>query len=76
MNDVLQLDVFGKRMIADRRSGRWQLSMAGADGKRRPLTDILVPADVTTEEALLTFLNDVYHESARPGRKRIRRLDG
>jgi hypothetical protein len=73
--ELLHLDVFGKQMIAELVSGRWQLSLAGADGKRRPLSDIQVPADVLTEKELLTFLHDVYHEAARPGRDQVTRVD-
>ncbi len=75
MNDMLRINVFGKQMVAERLSGRWQLSLAGADGKRSPLTDILVPTDVTTEKELLTFLHDIYHESARPGHDQVTRVD-
>jgi hypothetical protein len=73
MNDTLHIDVFGKRMIAEHRSGRWQLSIAGADGKRSPISDVVVPADITSEKDLLTFLHDVYHESARPGHDQVTR---
>jgi len=75
MSDILQIDVFGRRMVAEHLSGRWQLSLAGADGKRRPVSDVLVPTDITSEEDLLCFLHDVYHEAARPGHDRVTRID-
>jgi hypothetical protein len=75
MNDILHLNVFGKRMVAEHRAGRWQLSLAGADGKRRLLSDVLVPTDITTEKELLTFLRDIYHESARPGHDQVTLID-
>jgi hypothetical protein len=75
MDDTLQINVFGKRMVAEHLSGRWQLSLAGADGKRRPVSDILVPTDIITERELLTFLHDIYHESARPGHDQVTRMD-
>ena len=66
MKEILHIEVFGKRIVAEHLSGKWQLSVAGTAGKRRPLSDILVPADITTEKDLLRFLHDIYHESARP----------
>lgn len=69
MSKTLRLDVFGRQIIAKHIAGSWRLSMGGAEGKRRPLYDILVPDDVVSEEDLLTFLQDVYHESAKPAPK-------
>ena len=50
-------------------------SLPGTDGKRRP-SGIRVPADVVTEKDLLTFLADLFHESAGPGHDRVIREDG
>jgi hypothetical protein len=75
MNNLLHIDVFGRHMIAEYISDRWQLSMAGTEGKRRPIADILVPDDITTERDLLTFLHDIYHECARPGHDQVTRID-
>jgi hypothetical protein len=51
-------------MVAEYREGRWRISLPGTDGKRRSIPDLRVPSDIVTEEALLTFLHDVYHEAA------------
>ena len=74
MSEPIHIDVFGRRIIADYQSGKWQLSLAGIEGKSRPLSDILVPEEITTEEDLLRFLFDIYHESARPGHNQVCRI--
>lgn len=75
MNNALRINVFGRLIVAEHRSGRWQLLLAGADGKRRPLTDVLVPDDITSEEDLLRFLHDIYHEAAGPGHDQVVLID-
>ena len=75
MNDTLQINVFGIRIVAEHRSGRWKLTLAGADGKLSPLSDVVVPADITSEKDLLTFLDDVYHELAKPGHDQVTRIN-
>ena len=75
MNNTLRINVSGRRIVAEHRSGRWLLSLAGTDGKRRPLTDVLVPDDITSEKDLLRFLHDIYHEAAGPGHDQVVRID-
>lgn len=60
----LVLDVFGRRMLAERSAGAWHLYLPGTEGKRRPVKDVVVPGDVTTEQQLLRFLDDHFHEHA------------
>ena len=75
MNEILHIDVFGRRMIAEQSSGKWQVSLKGTDGKRRSIPDLRVPSDITTEKELLTFLHDVYHEAAGPGHDRVTKIE-
>ncbi len=75
MNDILQINVFGNR---------WSRSTALEDGiypsqmwmaSEDPLSGIQVLADITTEKELITFLHDIYHESARRGHDQVNRID-
>jgi hypothetical protein len=65
-------DVFGRTMRAERANGRWQLFLVGAEGKKRPVPDVVVPPDLTAEE-LTTFLDDLFHEQASPSHPSVRR---
>lgn len=56
----------------ERVSGRWRAFRPG-DGTRRPEPDLVIPPDVDAA-SLQRFLEDVYHEYARPGHS-VRRLD-
>jgi hypothetical protein len=60
-----QLDVFRER-------NEWKVYEVG-DGKRVPLRDVLIPSDVAENE-IATFLDDLFHELARPG-KTVHRID-
>ena len=70
--EFLLFDVFGRIMQAQRMDGRWQLFLVGAEGKRRLVPDVTVPAHLSAEE-LLTFLDDLYHEFASPSHPSVRR---
>ncbi len=53
-------------------NGRWTAFRVG-EGTRIPDYDLIVPQDLDESE-LTTFLDDMFHELARPG-KDIKRLD-
>lgn len=65
---MLRIHVYGRQLFADRGPNGWMLSQGGTEGKRRPFTEIVVPDEVVTPADLLRYLQDVYHESAKPGR--------
>jgi hypothetical protein len=69
---MIRIDLYGRSILAERRAGGWQLSCGGEEGKRRPLSEIIVPRDIVSREDLVRFLADLYHESARPGRDKVR----
>lgn len=69
---TVKLDVFGKRMLVERVEGHWRTHQLGADGKRSPV-DIAVPASLTEDE-LVQFFDDVFHEAATPQRPAVVRL--
>ncbi|WP_312474530.1 hypothetical protein ABFG95_02100 [Achromobacter sp. HNDS-1] len=54
----LQLDI-------EREAGQWAVYQSVA-GKRVRAGEIVIPADVAEDE-LATYLDDLYHEMARPG---------
>jgi hypothetical protein len=67
------LDVFGKRMLVERRDGAWRTFRLGSEGKRS-LVDIYVPASLPEAE-LVQYFDDIYHECATPQRPAVIRLD-
>lgn len=73
MPGEIRLDVFGRMLAAEPKDGRWRLYDVGADGKRRPATDVVVP-DFVGDEALPQFLADLFHESASGQHPQVRRI--
>jgi hypothetical protein len=67
-----ELEVFGRRLLAERDAAGWHLFEPGADGKRRPAPGLLVPGFVTTDAELLAYLADLLHEHATPERSEVR----
>lgn len=63
----MRFDVYGRYQLDVVREGeRWVVYRVGA-GTRAPADDLLVPPDVAPEE-LVTYLRDLLHELAEPGR--------
>jgi hypothetical protein len=69
---VREIDVFGIRLLAEYRSGRWTIFYPGTDGKRRLATDLVVPEFVVTEDDLAQYLADLCHERATPTNSEVR----
>ncbi len=68
----MKFDIYGRFVLEIiRRNGRWAVFRAGA-GTRRPEPDLVIPPDIAEGE-LAGYLEDVYHELARPERG-VRRL--
>jgi hypothetical protein len=66
-------NVFGMTMGIERKSGHWLLFRISEEGKSSRVTDVGIPAELTENE-LATFLDDLYHEYARPGSDTVIRL--
>lgn len=62
-------------MQAERSPQRWRLYLAGPEGKRRPVPDLVVPTDIVTPKALVHFLDDHFHELATPANATVRIVD-
>lgn len=60
----IRFDVFGRRMVVERRDGGWLAFYPGNDGKRRP-ADFVIPPDVADAE-LGQYLADLFHEAWSP----------
>ena len=65
-----EVEVFGRRLLVEKTATGWRTYTPGDDGKRRPAVD--VPSFVVTDDELLQYLADLWHESARPDRNVVR----
>ena len=72
MTASVLLDVFGKRMLVVWESGNWRTYRVGAEGKRS-LVNLSVPASIS-EDGLVQYFDDIYHEAATPQRPAVIRL--
>ncbi|MCC5809049.1 MAG: hypothetical protein JJU06_01650 [Ectothiorhodospiraceae bacterium] len=68
----MKFDIYGRFVLEIVRvDGRWEVFRAG-DGVRRPEADLAIPQALPADR-LVAYLEDVYHELARPERV-VRRL--
>jgi hypothetical protein len=70
----LKFDVLGQQVVVVGSDGGWSAFYVGAEGKRRPATDIVVPADIAESE-IEQYLDDLCQEWATEGHARVKRLD-
>lgn len=71
---IREVEVYGHRLLVERTGDGWRTYIPGDDGKRRASPVVLVPAFVVSDEELLQYLADLWHESARPDRQTVRWL--
>ena len=69
---VREIEIYGRRLLVERTVDRWQTFLPGDDGKRRSSPGVLIPQFVVTDDELLQYLADLWHEHARPDRQTIR----
>jgi hypothetical protein len=63
----MKFDVYGRFEIEVRReAGHWAAYRV-ALGKRARIGNLAIPEDLRTAEELARYLDDLYHELARPG---------
>jgi hypothetical protein len=73
MDPVLRFDIYGRYvLVVERGGGAWRVLQVGDDGKRGLRDDIVIPSDLSADD-LAQYLDDLLHESGRPG-ARVRRL--
>lgn len=63
-----RFDVYGCfEVVFERIDGRWQILQLEPDGKRRLLTDVSPPLDVTSPDTMSNWLETCFHEHGGPG---------
>ena len=70
----LKFDLFGTQVLVLRDKVGWTTYYLGAEGKRRPASDIVVPADMLESE-IEQYLGDLCHEWATDRHPSVIRLD-
>jgi hypothetical protein len=69
-----EVEIFGRRLLVERTPTGWNACVPGSDGKRGPISSTLIPSFVVTDDELLQYLADLWHEEARPDRQTVRWL--
>jgi hypothetical protein len=63
----MKFDVYGRFQIEVRREADRWIAYRISLGTRVRITGIAIPADLQTPEEIARYLDDLYHEAARPG---------
>jgi hypothetical protein len=71
---LLKFNVFGRQVLVTESKNGWTAFYLGAEGKRRPATDIVVPSGIRESE-IEQYLDDLCHEWATKRHPNVRRLD-
>jgi hypothetical protein len=69
----MKLDVFGRPMQVLRENDQWVIYLPGPDGKKRPLLDFVIPADLSESEVIV-YIADIFHEMATPEKPEVKKL--
>ena len=59
----LRYNLFGRKILVKKTNTRWSVFYLGDEGKSRPATDIVIPADIL-ESDIENYLSDLFHEWA------------
>ena len=70
----LRFEVFGRDVLITASQRGWLAFYPGADGKARPATDIVLPADIA-EWDIEQYLGDLCHEWATHRYSSVKLLD-
>jgi hypothetical protein len=70
----LKFDVLGRLVLVVESGDGWAVFYLGAEGKKRPAVDIVIPADLPDSE-IEQYLSDLYHEWATGQHPNVERLD-
>ena len=71
---LIKFNVYGKLVTVEKTESGWAVFYPGADGKRRPAEDIVIPSFVG-ENDLERYLSDLCHEWATGDHPAVRRLE-
>lgn len=71
---MMVYDVFGRTLGVQKEEDKWQVySLDQSTGKRSRAADVVIPNFIGADE-ILSWLDDVYHESASAERPCVVRL--
>jgi hypothetical protein len=64
----MKFNIYGRFQVeVNQENGTW-VAYHVELGKRRKLEELVIPADIKAEE-IASYLDDIYHEYAEPGRR-------
>lgn len=63
----MKFDVYGRFQIEVRREDNHWVAYQVALGKRTRVTTLAIPPEIHTSAEIARYLDDLYHEVARPG---------
>jgi hypothetical protein len=72
MPSPIKFDVFGTLMSVEKLGSEWRVYRLGGDGKRSAV-NVVIPAFINEDE-LAQYLDDLFHEAARPRHLSVTRL--
>ena len=73
MNSI-KINVYGRVVTVEKTDAGWAVFYPGADGRRRPAEDLVIP-DFIGESELENYLSDLCHEWASARHPAVRRLE-
>jgi len=73
MNSI-KINVYGRVVTVEKTDDGWAVFYPGADGRRRPAEDLVIP-DFIDESELEIYLSDLCHEWASAKHPAVRRLE-
>jgi hypothetical protein len=73
MNSI-KINVYGRMVTVEKTDDGWAVFYPGADGRRRPAEDLVIP-DFIGESELENYLSDLCHEWASARHPAVRRLE-
>lgn len=74
MTSSMKVNVFGRIMFAECKSGVWTLYIDSETSIKRPVRDFVVPPFLDEDE-LLIYLDDMYHEYATTTHPSVFRME-
>ena len=70
---MLKFNVFGQLVLVTASGDGWAVFYVGAEGKRRPAKDILIPSEIPAAE-VERYLDDLCHEWATERHPNVEQL--
>ena len=70
----IKFNVFGRDLLVVEHGNGWKAFYVGAEGKRRPANDIVIPRGLP-DSKLAEYLDDLCHEWASDRNNSVTRVD-